>query len=401
MRFKSVILFCILPITLFAQQRFEIQEFTGVVKQISPGFSFAFEQLVLEVSGELESFLFDPQYGELVRNKIKIGDPLTLRASVNLKFRAAKIERANLKMIISPFYSFHDRVTEFKIENEWISLAQTMGDDHAPESEVYLNKKILGEYMVNGSRVGLLFEKGLVTFYFMFSDFYNPLKNAAPGATVSFGGYKSFPKPGYVYPVEGVKEVIRYVPLTELSGKIHSFLFKQNYVCIGAKFDCADGRSISVSFPSDHAERIRTFIKPNQSLKFYYHDYKVEGQLNEPELHAIIQGSDTLYIKQFGFYGGADIKHEHTETRVEGKITKVNTSEKGNIISFIVNSDVFIEVDAMMAQQLWYLFKRGTEITIEGKERIKKEGEIYSKNYRIIIPQKVIINGKEFSTYNP
>lgn len=401
MRVIRILFFLLFPISVLAQPRFEIQEFTGIVKRISPGFSFALEQLVLDVNGEEESFLFDPYYGELVKSKIEIGDPLTLRASVNLKFRAAKIEKKNLKMLISPFYAFHDRITELKIENEWVPLSEVNNENRPAQYEVYLNRSVQNEYLLNGIRVGLLFEKGLVAFYFMFSDFYDPLKNIVPGTTVSFGGYKSLPKPGYVYPIEGVSEVIRYVPLTELSGKVHSYLFKQNYVCIGAKFNTREGKSISVSFPSDYAERIKKFIIPNQDLKFYYYDYKVEGQLNEPELHAIIQGTDTLYIKQFGFYGGADVEHQHKEARVEGKITKVNTSQKGNIISFIVNSEVLIEVDAMMAQQLWYLFKRGAEISIEGDERIKKQGEIYSRNYRIVVPKKIIINGKEFSTYNP
>jgi hypothetical protein len=55
----------------------------------------------------------------------------------------------------------------------------------------------------------------------------------------------------------------------------------------------------------------------------------------------------------------------------------------------------------MMAQQLGYLFKKGKPVVIAGKERIKKMGEIYNKNYRIITPEKILIDGKTFSVYIP
>jgi hypothetical protein len=85
----------------------------------------------------------------------------------------------------------------------------------------------------------------------------------------------------------------------------------------------------------------------------------------------------------------------------KGKITKIIRTTKGNVASIIIDSKYFVEVDAMMAQQLGLQLKKGKEIIIGGKERIKIAGEIYSKDYHIITPEKINIDGKIFSLYQP
>jgi hypothetical protein len=390
----------LMPISAMGQAKFEVQEFSGTVKFIGPGFRFALEQLVLDVNGEYVSFLFYPHYGSLIKNKIKVGEQLTLKASVNLRYQEFRKQKKNNMLPIPFSYSFHDRITELLIENEWVALSEIKSDNESVIYEVYLNKKVVSDYVINNSRVGLVFEDGLVAYHVVFSA-YNPMKSVLPGTLVSFGGYITTPKPGYEYPVSDVRKECFFVPLTEVPGKINSYLYKQNYVCIGAKFKTDGGNLISVSFPSDYAKEIESFIKTNEDLIFFYHknDFGIKNQINLPELHAIIQGTDTLYIKKFGFFGGADGKHDHTEIEFEGKITKVNTTEKGSIISVIVGSDYYVEIDALLSKQLSYQLSKGAKLKIAGKERVKKEGEIYKKEYRIITPEKIVINGKEFSLF--
>lgn len=398
-RFIRWALIFLIPLSVTGQTKFEIQEFSGTVKYIGPGFRFALEQLVLDVDGEYVSFLFYRHYGSLIKNKVKVGDQLTLKASVNLRYHEFRKQKKNNMLPIPFSYAFHDQITELLIENEWIELSEIKNNNEPATYEVYLNKKVVADYVVNNSRIGLVFEDGLVAYHVVFSS-RNPMKSISPGTLVSFGGFISTPKPGYEYPVPNVNKECFFVPLTEVPAKINSYLYKQNYVCIGAKFKTDDGNSISVSFPSDYAKEIKSFIRANEDLIFFYHknDFGVKNY-NLPELHAIIQGADTLYIKRFGFFGGADGKHDHTEIEFEGKITRVNTTEKGSIISVIVGSDYYVEIDALLSKQLAFQLRKGTELKIAGKERVKKEGEIYQKEYRIITPEKIVINGKEFSLF--
>jgi hypothetical protein len=50
------ILLLLVPLKLAAQPKFEVQEFTGVVKSIGPGFGFALQQIILDINGELNGF---------------------------------------------------------------------------------------------------------------------------------------------------------------------------------------------------------------------------------------------------------------------------------------------------------------------------------------------------------
>jgi hypothetical protein len=74
----------------------------------------------------------------------------------------------------------------------------------------------------------------------------------------------------------------------------------------------------------------------------------------------------------------------------------VNRSDNGRIMSVIIGNECYIEVDNNIEKNLGNYLRRGTLMKINGEERIKKEGEIYSKNYRIITPQKITVDEKEF-----
>lgn len=395
-----ILSFFFISLSVAAQPRYEIQEFTGIVKSIEPGFRFALEYLMFEVNGKSEGFAFSPQYGTFIYEKVKPGDRVTIKANVNLRMRQLRTEMHEKNKELS-WFMFNDRITEIKIGNEWIALPEKENGYSPAEVRVFLEKEVIGEYWKSGFRSGLIFESGLVAAYMGFNKYFDPMSDFKKGDRVSFNGYKMGRVEGYKYPIDGISEVYHFSPLTKISGKLYSYLFKQNSICIGAKFEISGRKQLSVSFPSDDAERIRQFLKTDSKVDIYYNNYKIEGQLHPPELHALVKPGDTLYINKFGFYGGADGKHDYKEVEVNGKITKINTSDKGNILSVIVASDYYVEIDAMMAQQLGYFFQKGKEVRIVGKERIRKEGEIYQKDYKIITPEKVVVDGKTFLLYNP
>ncbi|MBX2897785.1 MAG: hypothetical protein KF763_20250 [Cyclobacteriaceae bacterium] len=397
---RAFLILMLVPIALTAQPKYEVQEFTGVVKSIGSGFGFALQQIVLDINGELNGFLFNPGYGSWVVRNVKVGESLTLRANVNVKYAEMR-KRQNNRNAISPVYFFHDQILAIKTPNGWYEMPD-IKEEVVNHTEVFLEKKVIDEYVVDGKRTALILENGLVGYYHPILSTDDKMRDIKIGDYVSFGSYRRHIGQGFEFPISGVKDVYYFNRLIGVEAKLHSYLFKQNFVRIGAKFKTTDGKMVSVAFPSEDAKRIERFIKPEIPLKFYYSDFKIDAQpMALPELHAIVQNADTLYIRTFGFFGGADGKHEHDPVEITGKITRINVTPKGNVSSLIIDSDYYVEIDAMMAQQLALHFQKGKQISIQGKQRIKKEGEIYQKSYHIVVPERLTIDGKTFSVYIP
>jgi hypothetical protein len=167
------------------------------------------------------------------------------------------------------------------------------------------------------------------------------------------------------------------------------------------KFETLNGKELKLSFPSEKASLIRKFLTADATVKVYFgSDYNI-GKFNLPELHALVQGRDTLTIAEFGFYGAPDGNHEHIPIEFEGKITSISKTPKGTIESIVVASEFYIELNPMMAQQFGHKLEKGKKIIIEGQERVKKIGEIYNKNYRIVSPKSITFDGTTFSAYQP
>jgi len=394
------ILLMLIPLKLTAQPKFEVQEFTGVVKSIGPGFGFALQQIVLDINGEPNGFLFHPTYGSWVVKNIKVGETLTLRANVNLWYAEMKKKQIDRTKISSVFF-FHDSIVAIKTNQGWYEMP-AIKEEVTTKTEVFLDKKVIGDYVQDGKRLALVFENGLVGYCHPILSTDDKLGDIKIGDRVSFGSFRRHIGPGFEFPIPNVKDVYYFNRLLDVEAKLHSYLFKQNFVRVGVKFKSTTGKMISVSFPSDDALRIQEFIKPGEPLKFYYSDFKIDDQpLALPELHAIVQNTDTLYIRTFGFFGGADGRHEHEPVDIAGKITRINLTAKGNVSSLIINSEYYVEIDAMMAQQLALHFQKGKQISIQGKQRVKKVGEIYQRDYQIVVPERLTIDGKTFSVYIP
>ncbi|MBS1681981.1 MAG: hypothetical protein JST48_09730 [Bacteroidetes bacterium] len=397
-----VVLFFLFPLISVAQIKFEVTEFSGRVTSIEPGANFALSRMNLDVNGEIESFRFYPSYGKLFSQKIKPGDVVTVKAEVNPNWRTLykNLDKTNKKF---SWYIGTSNIVQIKIGSQWMEVKEPQHKKSLTNYKIFLDKKVVEKYNLMDVDKGVIFEHGLVGYnYWMVKLFADQTKKLKKGDLVSFYGYPMKYEEGYQYPIKDVSEVYSLIILKKEIAELQSFLFKQNHVCIGAKFKKPDGSEFIVSFPAEEAQRVHSFLKPNTELKVYYgREYPINLKYNMPELHAVIQDADTLLIEQFNFFGGADGDHQHADVELKGKITKINKTDRGNVMSVIVASEYYIEIDALMAQQLGTLFHKGKEIIVAGKERVKKIGEIYNKDYRIVTPEKIQIDGKLFQLYHP
>jgi hypothetical protein len=389
---------------LLAQVTYEIRDYAGVVAAIEPGNTFHLSRLTLRVDGREEPFVFNPIYGQLLFEKLKVGTKISLKANVNVKVReiyySSKPERQSwIKNWMQ------DVIIELVVGDETYKLKRLESSlSHRISTQTpktLLDRKVVNFYFDGDFRKALILENGLIAFNREIDKFYNPIENVEVGDSISLTGFKLDHFEGGKYPIEGVKEVYTLDLLNRFTGRLKSFLFKQNEVCIGVKFSTPSGNEIKLSFPSDKAEKVKKFLKPDGDLKIYHgHVYDL-SKLDLPELQAVIQGKDTLYIDEFGFFGGADVEHDHKPVELSGKITRINKTGRGSIVSIIVAGKYYFEPDPSIAEQIGRLLQRGKEVIIQGKERIKKKGEIYKKEYTIVVPKKIVIDGKTFFSNQP
>ncbi len=391
----NLFLLFLAPVLLSAQPKFEIQEFTGTVTSIEPAWRFAYERLRLEVDGKPESFLFYPNYGKFIIENVSIGDRIGLRVKTNMTMRQKMQDMKPLEAEMADRFS-QERIVEIKLNGKWIELPY---DERLyagkAKGGVLLEKKVLDIYKLKERVRAFIFENGLVGQYSILSGYESPARDIQKGDVVSFMGRLDMPVEGSAFPIPQVKQVYFFSRLTQGTGRIKSYLYKQNSVCLGVVMQ-TDRDEVSVGFPSDHALRVKNFLSGDRAVDFYYSDFKVENQPNPFELHALISGSDTLKIEELFFYGGEDVHHEYSPVEISGTLTRINRTSKGKIMSVMVGNEVYVEVDMSTAQELGQFIKKGKKVVITGDERIKKEGEIYQKNFRIITPRTIRVDGKEF-----
>jgi hypothetical protein len=282
-----------------------------------------------------------------------------------------------------------DQITEVLIDGNWIQTPASKKTSEMSKAKIFLEQKVESDYFIDGLRKGLIFKDGMISFAGYITPKFNHMESISPGKMVSFMGYESPVKEEFIFPIANVKSVYSFMKLTRLDGKIEAFIHKQNYVRIGAVIN---GKRLS--FPAERARDLEKFAN-DKKVTVYYNGIEDKKANLLSTIHALIQENDTLYFSN-QYYGGPDGHHEHKDVQVEGAITKVNRNDKGRIISLLVSNDCFIEVDPQMASQLGNLLKKGTILKVSGEERIKKEGEIYEKDYRIITPKRIAADQKEF-----
>lgn len=389
MKTRVTLLMLLTTLVSFGQAKFEIQEFTGTIEAIEPGWGFAYEVIILNMKDEVKRFSFHPAYGTEITQKLKVGDGLTLKANINITIEA------NLNKLPKEIrdYWVRNQITEIFLEGKWKLLKTTNQTYSNLHYRVTIEKKVEKDMWLNNFRNAIVYENNKIAYCpYNFSGHY-PLEHVAVGDVVSFIGTESLPVDGYSYPFVGVTKLSTYRQLIKIGGVISSFLYKQNFACIGMALQSGNSK-IKLGFPSEFAKQIKSFSGEGQKVTVYYDDnFKIDNQLEPPSLYALVYGKDTIRIESL-FYGGADGKHEHLPVDIKGKISRTIKSDRGRVIGLILGSDFFIDVNFNLENQLAEFLSKGTEIKVEGDERIKKEGEIYSKDYRIITPKKVTVNGK-------
>ncbi|MCZ8216628.1 MAG: hypothetical protein O9262_10340, partial [Cyclobacteriaceae bacterium] len=284
---KTRLLFLTLSVYLYSlsvcigQQADEIKEFQGTIKDFDTGYYFAYEYLVLETKEGLERFQFYPYYGELIRQNFTVGDQVSVKVKINSKMREgfAKLSEERRQRTFS---LRRENITEIKIKNEWRSLAEQPELFGRLVFKTFLDQEIVDLYIKNDFKTAAIFKNGIVGFSGGIGKFYDPLKKSKIGDDFSFTGYYLPFRKGYVYPINtAINNVYTISPLVKREVHLMSYLYKQNYVCIGAKFLTKD-ESIIVSFPSDKAKEIQQFIRPEVPLTIYHGAYNSERLLEGP-----------------------------------------------------------------------------------------------------------------------
>ncbi|CAN5167041.1 hypothetical protein BH09BAC3_BH09BAC3_31240 [soil metagenome] len=398
---KILWLVVFVPAFASSQVKYEVQEFTGIVKIIGHrATGLAYEAIEIEVAGKAESFLFRTYYGKLFIDNFKRGDQITVKVNVNVASRARLEQLKDDRTLLFNYRDLftRDYIVEVKIRNEWVPIHEITEKALAwtsRKSGVFLDQKVKDIYKEDGDAVGLIFENGIIANLGYDKVTRKLIVDIKKGDVVSFAGLKLSGEES-AYPIPNVKEVYHFGRLSKYSGVIKSLLYKQNYACIGLVLKAKDVGEVKVSFPSTYAKLVDEFAKKHEEVSIYRSGYSIAGQLNDEELHAIVADGDTLRIDDLWFYGGADGKHDHKPAIVSGKIGKIDRGINNRIISFIVANDVYVDVNAGNMEQIAKYIKKGVQVEIAGDQRIKKEGEIYLKDYRILIPHRIKIDGKEF-----
>lgn len=379
-----------------AQVKWEPREFEGKLLSYEVGYSFAYEYLRVEINGKERRFHFYPQYGQFMLNDFKVGSTLKFKALIRMDLIEDDV---SYRKVNDTYYWFFNKQTIQEIwwKGEWKKLIESNEKPKKAVSKVFLEETIQSFYVRDEFRSAAKLTNGSVAYLGIMGGFYNPFKEYSINDKFSFVGEGIARGEGYAYPLS-FSELFYGYEIVKSEGTLKSYLYKQNHVCIGIKFYNV-ASDFAVSIPSDYGEKVQKFLKPEEPLTVYHSRNRNKSAPDDsmaPELHAIIQGTDTLYIEERGFFGGADRRHDHRYVYLEGKIKEIVKTEKGNIINFIVDNEFYIEFDSRFEKQIGALLKRGLPVKISGEERIKRSGEVYKKNYRIVSPYKIEVGDKTY-----
>ena len=377
--------------SLLAQKhQFEEREQTGVVEAILPGWNFAYSTVQIKTGAESWPYLFYANNGGLFLSSFKPGDKIEFKANIDVSARKSP---QKVREMIMRYLRDRDRITAVKINGEWREIhGEPPQFRSTDEWDIVLEQKVQSDF-VDGYRLAVQFQDGTVAFNLLYSQ---QLQKAKIGSRISCMGFGQNPKSDFIYPMKNVTRLFTYFPLEKVTGTIHSFLHMQNYAYMGIVLKNETG-DFRLSFPGNHAQEFQKIADTGEPVTLYY-TKMIDGPATELNpIHVVIHRKDTLKFKGL-YYGGSGVRHEFRPISFSGKVTKIEKTDKGTMMSMIIGPDYYIELSGLLANQLRELISKGREITVEGREMIKLEGELYRKNYRIIMPKKLIIEGKEFLT---
>lgn len=172
----------------------------------------------------------------------------------------------------------------------------------------------------------------------------------------------------------------------------------------------------SFKFSTKNAQELKVFFNKNreESYTLFYKSLTPDGHARskkENMLYAICTEKDTLYTDDYYSFVNSNRHYNEGLTTYEGHITKIHYPDKVNKTSIIkipqtietgfrsllIDDKVYLQVRDVLALSIAKLVEEGKQITVEGWKRKELSEEINLLGYTIMIPSKIIIDGKTFT----
>lgn len=394
-RFICLSFLMALPMITYSQKKVKVEllQVEGVIEKYIPTPGIAYSIVKYSSQGESALARFPSQQGKEILQQFPVGTLVKL----SVKSRVPKIKFENDPKRTWLRYFLTDSLVSIQSDQSSISC-QWRKDGEV--SSFFRNRKLLLEEKVKshieteGSK-GVLTESNVLILDNSFFSQEKPISKLKAG-TVFHNFGTEFPlRDGEAYSVQGVKRVMSSGLLTKVEGTIHSFLYKQNGVCIGLTLQ-TENELIRMNFPAELGAPLMDIEKRKQPITIYFDQFSVDIKtFLFPTIHAVISGTDTIKIER-DYYGDPDGKHEFQIATKRGQIKDLIMDRRGKLVSIHLNNQILIEANEKIQQQLRDRLKKGKQIEVHGNERIKKEGEVYENNQSVIVPKKLIIDGIEF-----
>lgn len=393
-RYACILYLLALPMIGYSQKKVKVElvQVEGVIEKYIPTPGIAYSIVQYSSQGESALARFPSQQGKEILQQFPVGTSVKL----SVKARVPKFEFEDDPKRIWLRYFLADSLVSLQSNQNSINCHWANGE----LPSLFRNRKLLLEQKVK-SRIeiegikGVLTESNIIILDNSFFSQEKPISNLKVGSVFHNFGTEFPLRDGEAYSVQGVKRVMSSGLLTKVEGTIHSFLYKQNGVCIGLTLQ-TENELIRMNFPAELGALLMDIEKRKQPITIYFDQFSVDIKtFLFPTIHAVISGTDTIKIER-DYYGDPDGKHEFQIATKRGQIKNLIMDRRGKLVSIHLNNQILIEANEKIQQQLRDRLKKGKQIEVHGNERIKKEGEVYENNQSVIVPKKLIIDGIEF-----
>ncbi len=394
-RFICILYLVIVPYLSFSQKKVKVEllQVEGVIEKYIPTPGIAYTVMQYTSAGQSSVARFPSQQGKEILQLFPVGTSV----KISVKSRVPKIKFKDSFQRNSLFYFLADSLVSIQSDQNLLTCQWKRDTDRYP---IFRNRKLLLEQKIKevidmDEKKAVLTENSsliLENNFFFANQKFHKLR---PGATIHNFGVEFPVREGEALAFQGIKRVMSSGLLAKVEGTIHSFLFKQNGVCIGLSLQ-TETQLIRMNFPAEFGTKLMAIEKLKQPVTVYCDKMITDTKtFLFPGIQAIVSGGDTLKIER-DFYGDPDGKHDFVIATKRGQIKNLILDRKGRLISIHLHNEILIEVNEKIQSQLRNILKKGKQIEVQGNERIKKEGEVYENNQAVMVPKKLVIDGVEF-----
>ena len=173
--------------------------------------------------------------------------------------------------------------------------------------------------------------------------------------------------------------------------------------------------SVFYEFNSANAQVVKSFIgkNANTSCEFFFHKSSPDAHAKSEKknyLYVIANQYDTLYLENSPSLFTKQSNFAKTTSHFTGKISDIHYPEEvhkssldsypvtieNSFRSLMLNDSIFVKIRNILALSIADYVREGKEITIEGWERQLSDSEINMNDYTIVLPKRIVIDGKTF-----